>query len=116
MAAFPRRHAVFRYYAELNDFLPPARRFVPFAHNFELPASVKDMIESMGVTPSPDPSGKHRIPAVPLNKGPASMETTDGGAAPTTAGTYGCGTCCPPQSPRSTTQTITQCWSQTPLH
>lgn len=49
MPAFPRRHAVFRYYAELNDFLPPARRFVPFAHSFELPASVKDMIESLGV-------------------------------------------------------------------
>jgi uncharacterized protein len=49
MAALPRRHAVFRYYAELNDFLPPARRFAPFAHRFELPASVKDMIESMGV-------------------------------------------------------------------
>jgi uncharacterized protein len=49
MAAIPRRHAVFRYYAELNDFLPSARRFVSFAHSFELPASVKDMIESMGV-------------------------------------------------------------------
>lgn len=49
MALFPRRHAVFRYYAELNDFLPTARRFVPFVHGFELPAAVKDMIESMGV-------------------------------------------------------------------
>jgi hypothetical protein len=49
MAAIPRRHAFFRYYAELNDFLPSARRFVSFAHSFELPASVKDMIESMGV-------------------------------------------------------------------
>ena len=47
--AFPRRHAVFRYYAELNDFLPAARRFADFAHSFELPASVKDVIESMGV-------------------------------------------------------------------
>lgn len=53
MAAFPKRHAVFRFYAGLNDFLPPARRFAPFAHNFELPASVKDMIESMGV-PHPE--------------------------------------------------------------
>src|SRR6266513_2154730 len=44
-----RRHAVFRFYAELNDFLPPARRFASFAHSFELPASVKDMIESRGV-------------------------------------------------------------------
>jgi uncharacterized protein with PIN domain len=49
MSAFPGRHAVFRYYAELNDFLPPARRVATFAHSFELPASVKDMIESMGV-------------------------------------------------------------------
>jgi uncharacterized protein len=49
MSAFPRRHAVFRYYAELNYFLPLARRFVSFAHSFELPAAVKDMIESMGV-------------------------------------------------------------------
>ena len=49
MAASPRRHAVFRYYAELNDFLQPARRFVAFVHSFELSASVKDMVESMGV-------------------------------------------------------------------
>ena len=49
MAALPSRRAVFRYYAGLNDFLPFARRFAPFAHTFELPASVKDMIESMGV-------------------------------------------------------------------
>jgi uncharacterized protein with PIN domain len=49
MVVFPRRHAVFRYYAELNDFLPPARRFASFAHSFELPSAVKDMIESMGV-------------------------------------------------------------------
>ncbi len=43
------RHATFRFYAELNDFLTPARRFTPFVHNFELPGSVKDMIESLGV-------------------------------------------------------------------
>jgi uncharacterized protein with PIN domain len=40
---------VFRYYAELNDFLQPARRSAAFVHSFELSASVKDMIESMGV-------------------------------------------------------------------
>ena len=38
-----------RFYAELNDFLPPGRRQV----SFELPlgrrASVKDLIESLGV-------------------------------------------------------------------
>ena len=49
MTVFARRNAVFRYYAELNDFLPPARRFASFTHSFELSASVKDMIESMGV-------------------------------------------------------------------
>jgi uncharacterized protein len=45
----PRQHAIFRYYAELNDFLPPVRKFTSFTHSFELSASVKDMIESMGV-------------------------------------------------------------------
>src|SRR6266480_2697372 len=49
MSAFPKRYAVFRYYAELNDFLPLARRFAYYAHSFGLPASVKDMIEAMGV-------------------------------------------------------------------
>jgi hypothetical protein len=32
MPALPARHAVFRYYAELNDFLPSARR----AHTSQL--------------------------------------------------------------------------------
>lgn len=40
---------MFRFYAELNDFLLPARCFASFVHSFTLPASVKDMIESMGV-------------------------------------------------------------------
>jgi hypothetical protein len=39
----------FRFYAELNDFLPPARRGVTFQHTFDLPSSVKDLIESAGV-------------------------------------------------------------------
>jgi uncharacterized protein with PIN domain len=39
----------FRFYAELNDFLPPARRQVPFEHAFKNRASIKDMIESLGV-------------------------------------------------------------------
>jgi uncharacterized protein with PIN domain len=43
------RHARFRFYAELNDFLAPDRRSVEFQHAFELPGSVKDMIESIGV-------------------------------------------------------------------
>lgn len=41
--------ASFRFYAELNDFLPPERRMVTFVHRFDAPASVKDMIEALGV-------------------------------------------------------------------
>jgi len=41
--------ATFRFYAELNDFLPPSRRQVPFAHRFDGRVSIKDMIESLGV-------------------------------------------------------------------
>lgn len=40
--------ATFRFYAELNDFLPPARRQVRFVHNFNGPASIKDRIEALG--------------------------------------------------------------------
>jgi uncharacterized protein with PIN domain len=43
------RRASFRFYAELNDFLPPARRGVAFAHEFRGSPSVKDVIESLGV-------------------------------------------------------------------
>ncbi len=42
-------HAEFRFYAELNDFLPPSKRLVPFSYPFEVSGSVKDMIESLGV-------------------------------------------------------------------
>jgi uncharacterized protein with PIN domain len=41
--------ARFRFYAELNDFLPPDRRFTEFAHTFPDAATVKDRIESLGV-------------------------------------------------------------------
>ncbi len=41
--------AQFRFYEELNDFLPPGRRQVDIRHDFERRASVKDMIESLGV-------------------------------------------------------------------
>jgi uncharacterized protein len=41
--------ATFHFHAELNDFLAPARRGVPFAHAFEGRVSIKDMIESLGV-------------------------------------------------------------------
>jgi uncharacterized protein with PIN domain len=42
-------HAVFRFYAELIDFLPRRQRGKPFVHSFDWRASVKDMIESLGV-------------------------------------------------------------------
>ena len=41
--------AHFRFYAELNDFLPPERRFTEFAYGFLDVATVKDRIESFGV-------------------------------------------------------------------
>jgi hypothetical protein len=41
--------AHFRFYAELNDFLPPERRFTEFAYSFLDVATVKDRIESFGV-------------------------------------------------------------------
>lgn len=43
-----RFQAFFRFYAELNDFLPAEKRQRTFAHCFELSSSVKDMIESLG--------------------------------------------------------------------
>lgn len=43
------RHAHFRFYAELNDFLPLSCRQVTFEHTFEGRVSVKDMIEALGV-------------------------------------------------------------------
>ncbi len=43
----------FRFYEELNDFLPPAQRKVEFEHSFDRRTSIKDMIESLGV-PHPE--------------------------------------------------------------
>jgi uncharacterized protein len=40
---------LFRFYAELNDFLPPAKRGVAFLHKLDAPAAVKDLIEAIGV-------------------------------------------------------------------
>jgi len=40
---------LFRFYEELNDFLPEEKRKVRFAHNYIDRASVKDVIESLGV-------------------------------------------------------------------
>ncbi len=41
--------ATYRFYAELNDFLPPSRRGVAFELTFSGRPSVKDAIESLGV-------------------------------------------------------------------
>jgi len=38
-----------RFYAELNDLLPPPRRAGCIVHSLETPASVKDVIEALGV-------------------------------------------------------------------
>ena len=49
MIAGETKHALFRFYAELNDFLVPARRFREFRHEFLDIGTVKDFIESFGV-------------------------------------------------------------------
>jgi uncharacterized protein with PIN domain len=41
--------AFFRFYEELNDFLPAEKRKIRFEHNFAGRTSVKDMIESLGI-------------------------------------------------------------------
>ena len=41
--------SVVRFYAQLSDFLPAARRGRSFAHGFSGTPSVKDVIESLGV-------------------------------------------------------------------
>jgi uncharacterized protein with PIN domain len=38
-----------RFFAELNDLLPPAKRQRPFTHFFKGQPAVKDLIESLGV-------------------------------------------------------------------
>ncbi len=43
------KQAEVRFYAELNDFLPPHRRGRMTAYAFEVSGSVKDMIEALGV-------------------------------------------------------------------
>ncbi|MBT4504294.1 MAG: Mut7-C ubiquitin/RNAse domain-containing protein [Gemmatimonadetes bacterium] len=45
-----RRVAEFRFYEELNDFLPLARRKRAFQHEFAGTPSVKDTIEALGVS------------------------------------------------------------------
>jgi uncharacterized protein len=41
--------ATFRFYDDTNDFLPPRLRNKPIEHPFDWKASIKDMIESLGV-------------------------------------------------------------------
>ncbi len=43
----------FRFYAELNDFLPRQKRFKTFLYTFNLNPSVKDAIEALGI-PHPE--------------------------------------------------------------
>ena len=38
----------FRFYGDLNDFLPPVKRQARFVHVLKEPASIKDVIESLG--------------------------------------------------------------------
>lgn len=45
--------ANFNFHAELNDFLPSRQRYVIITHSFKERASIKDMIESLGV-PHPE--------------------------------------------------------------
>lgn len=42
------RQCEFRFYEELNDFLPPDKRRRPFTHFFDGTPSVKDRIEALG--------------------------------------------------------------------
>ncbi|HET7308442.1 MAG TPA: Mut7-C RNAse domain-containing protein [Gammaproteobacteria bacterium] len=41
--------AIFRFYAELNDFLPPERRQRAFEYAFDRRAAIKDVVEALGV-------------------------------------------------------------------
>ncbi len=47
--AAPVRRAIFRFYAQLGDHLPPWRRGVSFEHAFTGSPAVKDVIEALGV-------------------------------------------------------------------
>jgi len=43
------KQATFRFYEELNDFLPFDKKKVAFTHSFEGAPSIKDVIEAIGV-------------------------------------------------------------------
>lgn len=47
--AMPMRQVYFRFYAELNELLPPTKRGSCFVHGFDTAASLKDVIEALGV-------------------------------------------------------------------
>jgi len=47
--ARPTRSAEFRFYEELNDFLPAERRKVSFVQNFQGTPGVRDLIQALGV-------------------------------------------------------------------
>lgn len=49
MKTAPVNTAFFRFYEELNDYLPENKRKVRFCHSFTGRASVKDLAESIGV-------------------------------------------------------------------
>jgi uncharacterized protein len=42
-------HAYFRFYAELNDHLPPDQQYKAHEKSFFVPSTVKDVIESFGI-------------------------------------------------------------------
>jgi uncharacterized protein with PIN domain len=46
---FAPARAAFRFYAELNDHLPPDQQYRSVEKEFVVPASVKDLIESFGI-------------------------------------------------------------------
>ena len=44
-----KKEMTFRFYAELNDFLPPRRKQIAFVHAFKTPVTVRECIESIGI-------------------------------------------------------------------
>lgn len=61
--------AIFHFEGNLNDFLPRQQRGQPISHAFDWRASIKDMIESLGV-PHPE------IEALQVNGVPVNFEYT----------------------------------------
>jgi len=61
--------ATFHFAGNLNDFLPRQQRGQPISHAFDWRASIKDMIESLGV-PHPE------IEALQVNGAPVNFEYT----------------------------------------